>query len=139
MHNSLSIGFRTIGPNETKSGLGFVEANESFSTSVLTFVQCFKMSIEYSMILPAALSGSLKFLIFALVSLRVANADPLTLSHMYCGWWASFSAQCCCRGWVSFSVDVGCKQVFSVLVDAAVLACTFPRPSVVKCDQWYSE
>ena len=35
---------------------------------------------------------------------------------------------------------VGCKQVFSVLMDAAVLACTFPRPSVVvKYNQLYSE
>ena len=35
---------------------------------------------------------------------------------------------------------VGCKPVFFVLMDAAVLACTFPRPSVVvKCNQLYSE
>ena len=35
---------------------------------------------------------------------------------------------------------VGCKQVFFVLMDAAVLPCTFPRPSVVvKCNQLYSE
>ena len=26
----------------------------------------------------------------------------VSLSHVYRGWWASFSAQCCCRGW-SFS------------------------------------
>ena len=32
----------------------------------------------------------------------------------------------------------GAKQVFSVLTDAAVLACTFPRPSVVvKYNQLY--
>ena len=35
---------------------------------------------------------------------------------------------------------VGCKQVLSVLMDAAVLACTFPLPSfVVKYNQLYSE
>ena len=35
---------------------------------------------------------------------------------------------------------VGCKPFFFVLMDAAVLACTFPRPSVVvKCNQLYSE
>ena len=35
---------------------------------------------------------------------------------------------------------VGCKQVFFVLFDAAVLACTCPRPSVVvKYNQLYSE
>ena len=35
---------------------------------------------------------------------------------------------------------VGCKQVFSVLMDAAVPACTYPRPSVVvKYYQLYSE
>ena len=35
---------------------------------------------------------------------------------------------------------VKCKQVFVVLMDAAVLACTFPRPSVVvKCNQLCSE
>ena len=38
--------------------------------------------------------------------LRVANVDlvALSLSHVYRGWWASVSAQCCCRGWASFSV-----------------------------------
>ena len=35
---------------------------------------------------------------------------------------------------------VGCKQVFFVFMDAAVLACSFPRPTVVvKCDQLYTE
>ena len=35
---------------------------------------------------------------------------------------------------------VGCKQVFSVLMDSTVLACTFPRPSVVvKYNQLYLE
>ena len=35
---------------------------------------------------------------------------------------------------------VECKSVFSVVMDAALLACTFPRPSVVvNYDQLYSE
>ena len=35
---------------------------------------------------------------------------------------------------------VGCKHVFFVLMDAVVLACTFPRPSVVvKCNQLFLE
>ena len=35
---------------------------------------------------------------------------------------------------------VACKQVFFVLMDAAILACTFPRPSVVvNYNQFYSE
>ena len=35
---------------------------------------------------------------------------------------------------------VGCKPVFFLLMDAAVLACSFQRPSVVvKCNQLYSD
>ena len=52
-----------------------------------------KMPFENSMILPAALSGSV-FTFEALVSLRVANGALVALSHMYRGWWGSFSARC---------------------------------------------
>ena len=46
------------------------------------------------MILPAALSGRFLFsFVKALVSLRVANAACVALSHVYRGWSASFSAQ----------------------------------------------
>ena len=42
-------------------------------------------------------------------------------------------------GWSAESV-VGCEQVFFVLMDAAVSACTFPRSSVVvNYNQLYSE
>ena len=58
-------------------------------------------SFGNSMILPAALSE--RYLFLSNGVLRVANADPVALSHMYRGWWASLSAQCCCRGWASFS------------------------------------
>ena len=79
--------------------------------SVFIFVRFFKMSFENSMILPAALFG--KILIFeALVSLRVANAALVALSHMSRGWWASFSAQCCCRGWASFSAHFWTSGIY---------------------------
>ena len=64
------------------------------------------------------------------------------------GWEASFLA----HGHLEFIMLVqqqseplvdllsGANQFFFVLMDAAVLACTFPRPSfVVKCNQLYSE
>ena len=58
----------------------------------------FQKSFENSMILPAAFSGRFLFL------MRVANAAPCrSVSHVDRGWWASFSAQCCCREWASFS------------------------------------
>ena len=116
------------------------------------------------------------------MSLRVANAALVALSHMYRGWWSVVfgpvlllwmgvvSAHLWTSGiyfhvyydWYSKqSVPlveewnmlttirtigrraesvVGCKPVFFVLVDAAVFACTFPRPFVVvKRNQLYSE
>ena len=49
----------------------------------------------------------------ALVSLRVANAAPCrSVSHVDRGWWASFSAQCCCRGWASFSAHIWTSGIY---------------------------
>ena len=48
------------------------------------------LSFGNSMILPAALSEI--FLTWSSGVFRVANADLVALSHMYRGWWASFSA-----------------------------------------------
>ena len=49
----------------------------------------FQKSFENSMVLPAALSGRILFL----MSLRVVNAAPCrSVSHVDRGWWASFSA-----------------------------------------------
>ena len=135
---------------------GGVEANDSFQRQFSPSCNFCKMSFETSMILPAALSGRFLFSKHWCLCVCVANAALVALSHTYRGWRASFSA----RFWTSgiyFYVYydgtatistigrraksvVGCKPVFLVLMDAAVFAYTFPRPSVVmKCNQLYSE
>ena len=56
-----------------------------------------------------ALSGRF---FYQLVSLRVSNAAPCrSVSHVDRGWWASPSAQCCCRAWASLWTVVGERRL----------------------------
>ena len=72
----------------------------------------FQKLFENSMILPAALSGRFLFLM-NWVSLRVVNTVPCrSVSHVDRGWWASFSAQCCCRGWASVSAHFWTSGIY---------------------------
>ena len=70
-----------------------------------------KKSFENSMILPAALSGIFLFLMhWCLWVLRTLRL--VAISHVYRGWWASFSAQYCCCGWASFSAHFWTSGIY---------------------------
>ena len=130
----------------------------------------FQKSFETSMILPAALSGRFLFLMnWCLCVLRTLLLVALFLTWTVVGG-RRFRPTSGHLEFISMSIMTGtatirtigrrvecvgnhqnyplrsgicCRsanQFFSVSMDAAVLACTFPRPSVVvKYDQLYSE
>ena len=83
---------------------GDVEANDSFQRQfspscnfqnvVWKFVDSARSLVRNSFFLEHWCLSVLRTL-----PLSLSLALSLSLSHMYRGWWASFSAQCCCRGW----------------------------------------
>ena len=134
---------------------GDVEANDSFQRQFSP--PCIFQTVVWKFVASARSLVRNIFIFEVLVSFCVANAALVALS---------FSG--CCRGRASFSAHFwtsgtnfyvyyvgtatirtigrrvesvfGCKQVFSVLMDAAVLTYTCLRPSVVvKYNQLYSE
>ena len=66
--------------------------------------------------LPSALSKITTHLFVNDCCLLVSRTLPLSLSQTYSGWWASFSAQCCCREWASFSVQFWTSGIHVFLV-----------------------
>ena len=90
---------------------GDVEANDDFQLQFSPSCNFSKVVSEFD---DSACSLVRKiFILDELVSLRVVNAAPCrSVSHVDRGWWASFSAQCCCRGWASFSAHFWTSGIY---------------------------
>ena len=137
-------------------------SKRQFSTSAYTLMEFSKCRLKLGVVSAFSLVQDHNMFVYErLLSTRVANVARVALPQTYSGWWASFSAQRCCRKWASFSAPfwtsgihswysnhrnsrsrsgMSCRLRTSFLhVGAVVSACTFPRLFVVvDCNQLHT-